>query len=309
MSVSLRATKPRQLFGERLRAGAQLARERFEVQGETGLALGADGGGVGAGDGNDRRGGFGEVEMRADAHADFVAGEEFGAGPMEDAAEVATIEEFNESFGEIVGRAGLAELVGVEFGGAAGGPVGEQAFVQRAASAGAVAHEERCANGGGVMGRGGEHGLFAGEFLRSVSVYRMRWIVRRVRRGELSVENLFGREVKQACVEFAGELGEKRGESDVQRFGASGIGVALGGFGNRGAVDDRVGRGGADGGGDDGIVGEIEGEAMGESGEFAGKAADGADDIVTASGGELGEIAADEAGGAGEEEFHEEGRR
>lgn len=284
----------------------QLARERFEVEGEAGLALGTDGRGVGASDGDDRRSGLRQIEMRAEANADFVAGEEFGAGPMEDAAKVAALEEFNESVGEVFGGAGLSELVGVEFGRAARGPVGEQAFVQRAALAGAVAHEERSANGGRVVRRGGEHGLFTGELLRRVSIYRMRGIVRRVRSGELSVENLFGGKMEQAEVQFAGESGEKRGESDVQRFGPGGLGVALGGLGNRGAVDDRVGSGGAEGRGDGGVVGEIEGEATRESRKLAGETADDADELVAANGGETSEIAADETGGAGEENFHRE---
>jgi len=292
------------LLGEGLGTRAQPARERFEIEGEAGLALRARGGSVGARDGDDGRVGFGKIEMRTDAQADFVAREQFGAGPVENAAEIAVFEKFQERGGEVVGGAGLAEFVGVEFRRAAGGPVGEQTLMERAAAAGAVAHEERGANGGGMGGCDGVDGAFAGDFLRGVSIYRMRRIVRGVGCGALSVENLFGGKVEEAGVEFARETGEELGEGDIHRFGACGIGVALRGFGDRGAVDDRVGRGGVDGGVDGGGVREIEDETLGEPGDFAGETADDSDDFVAAGGGELGEVAADEAGGAGEEEFH-----
>lgn len=244
-----------ELFGEGLGAGAEGAEERLEVEGEAGLALRGDGGGFGARDGDDGRGGLREIEMLAHAQADFVAGEEFGAGPMEDAVQVTARKELDQGGGEIGGGARLAEFVGVEFGRAAGGPVGEQAFMQGATAAGAVAHQERGTDGGRMVRREIEDGLFAGEFLRGVSIYWICPVVRSVGVAALSIEDLFGGEVEKTGVELARELGEAGGQRDVHRLGENGIGIALRGFGDRGAVDDCVGGGGAKRGDERGFVG------------------------------------------------------
>ncbi len=51
--------------------------------------------------------------MRTDAVAEFITREQFGAGPMENTAQVATLHQFEQDGRKIARGAGLAEFVGV----------------------------------------------------------------------------------------------------------------------------------------------------------------------------------------------------
>lgn len=295
-----------ELDGEGFDGGFELAGEGREIEREVGRAAG--GGGVAdAADGDERRLGVGEVEMGAEAAGEFVAGEGLGAGPVEEAEERGAFAELDQDLGEVVGGAGLADFVGVEADGAAGGPVGEEAFVEGAAARGAVAHEQGRADDGGEFGGGGEHGAFRGEFLAGVEVEGMRGGGDGVGRAG-AIEDLLGGEVEQAGAEVVGEAGEEGGQGDVEGLGAGGVGLAGGGFGEGGTVDDRLGKEVEGEAGERGFVGEVERVAGGEAGERSGEGADEAGDVMAAAGGGLGEGGADQAGGAGEENRHARGR-
>ena len=218
--------------------------------------------------------------------------------------EIAALAELAHGLGEVAGGAGLADLVAVEARGLARGPVGEEAFVEAARSGGAVAGEERGAQGDGETGRGGVDLFFRLEFLTAVEIERARRGADGVGRG-VAGEDLLGGDVHEARAKVVGEACERGGEDDVELLGERGIGVALAWLGYGGAVDDGVGEKLERQAGDRGGIGEVECAFFREAGHGERGAADQADDVMAAARCGFGERGSDQAGGAGEKDFHD----
>jgi hypothetical protein len=260
-----------ELLGESFHRRFQELGKREQIEREIGLALGGCFGICGAIRGFERRCGFGETEVRAKPETEFVARKNLGAGPVKNAGDFRTCAKLEHRGREILRGAGLAKFVGVEDGRFARGPVGEEALVETAFAARAVAHQERSTESDREGGCDGVDETLAFNFLLRVNVDGRDRIGDGVRRA-VAGENLFGREMEQARIQLLRETREERGEGDVELMGTRRIFLALGGLGDCGGVDDRVGFGALDRGGDGGFIGEIEGDFFGDAGWCAGEA-------------------------------------
>ena len=180
--------------------------------------------------------------MLADAQAERVTRNQLGAGPMKDAARVATFAKLDHHLGEILRRASLAELVREEPRRASRRPIGEEPLVVAAFARDAVAHQQRRAQRHRPLGRRGVHQPLALDFLPAVEIDRRHGIPRGVGRGARAVENLFRRKMHKPCAHVMREPREHGGQRDVERLRERRIGVALLRHRDRGAVDDRLGK-------------------------------------------------------------------
>ncbi len=115
---------------------------------------------------------FAESEVGAYLQTQFVAGKEFGAGPVKNAGDFTAGGKLKQCRGQGLFGAGLTKFVSVEHGCFSCGPIGKEALVEAAFAAGAVAHQEQGADRNSEVWRCGVDETFAFHFLLGVEIDR-----------------------------------------------------------------------------------------------------------------------------------------